>query len=322
MNQPRTLTLRYLTTALGLMIGVVACSSNPQERATVSGPTPIPASLAAAPGTPTVRFYKATITPTTASAGTLQSFSITTTNCSAGTCDAGHATTASQTMKSVAITVPALFNVHTGTIVVTASNGKQWTGSLVSGVIQLVKTGNDQLDPGESVTVTFDADVPCANGAYDWTTVGYNDTTFTTAYVLFGSQPSVTVSGTCAVKPCTLGQGFWEHHYPANWPPSVISGGMNLGTVHYTAAQIESILQQNPIVGNGLLSLAHQLIAAKLNVANGADASSINATIAHADSLIGALVVPPVGGGTLPTSTTSADTDTLDTWNNGCKDQD
>ena len=97
---------------------------------------------------------------------------------------------------------------------------------------------------------------------------------------------------------------------------------MDLGTVHYSAAQIESILQQNPIVGNGLLSLAHQLIAAKLNKANGANASSINGTIAAADALIGGLIVPPIAGfGTLPTSSTDALTHTLDVWNNGCTDQ-
>jgi hypothetical protein len=97
---------------------------------------------------------------------------------------------------------------------------------------------------------------------------------------------------------------------------------MDLGTVHYTAAQIETILQQNPIVGNGLLSLAPQLIAAKLNRANGADATSINATITAADTLIGGLIVPPISGfGTLPTSSTDTLTHTLDVWNNGCTDQ-
>jgi hypothetical protein len=320
MLRRRTLPRRYIAMVFGLAAGLAACSSNPQDRVAVTGPTTVPESLAVS--TPTVRFFKASITPTSASAGTVQSFSITVTNCNAGTCDAGHATTASQTMKSATITVPTGFSVHPGPYPVSASAGKVWTASLVSGVIQLVKTGNDQLEPGQSVTVTFDADVPCANGPYAWTTTGFNDTTFSTAYELFGSQPSVTVSGTCAIQPCTRGQGYWEHHYPANWPPTVIAGGMDLGTVHYTAAQIESILQQNPIVGNGLLSLAHQLIAAKLNKANGANATSINATITAADTLIGGLIVPPITGfGTLPTSSTDTLTHTLDVWNNGCTDQ-
>jgi len=54
-----------------------------------------------------------------------------------------------------------------------------------------------------------------------------------------------------------------------------------------------------PVRGNGLLILAHQLIAAKLNIAAGADPSCIEGTIAEADALIGDLVIPPVGDGYL-----------------------
>jgi len=121
----------------------------------------------------------------------------------------------------------------------------------------------------------------------------------------------------CAAGGCTLGQGYWEHHYPDNWPASVISGGLTLGTVSYTAAQLESILAQNPVAGNGLIALAHQLIAAKLNVANGADGSTIASAIASADALIGGLIVPPVGSGSLPSSATGTLTSTLGDYNDG-----
>ena len=114
---------------------------------------------------------------------------------------------------------------------------------------------------------------------------------------------------------CTLTQGYWKTHYPS-WPLSVINGGMTLGSVHYTAAQLESILNTSP-VGNGLISLAHQLIAAKLNIANGADGSAVTSTIAAADALIGSLVVPPAGSGFLAPATTSALTSALDDYNNG-----
>ena len=218
---------------------------HPQERAAVTGPTAIPNGLAVGPGTPTVRFYKATISPTSASAGTVQSFTITTTNCNAGTCDSGHATTSSQTMKSVRTPLPPLpAHPHSSPPVAKARH-------LVSGVIQLVKTTNDQLDPGESVTVTFSATCRArTDPTVDHRRLQRHDLQHGLHAVR--SQPTVTVTGTCANHPCTLGQGYWEHHYPSKWPPSVISGGMNLGSVHYTAAQIESILQQNPIVGNSL----------------------------------------------------------------------
>ena len=119
----------------------------------------------------------------------------------------------------------------------------------------------------------------------------------------------------CALT-CTYTQGFWKNHYADSWPASVVSGGLTLGTVSYTAAELESIFTTPP-AGNGLVILAHQLIAAKLNIANGANGSAVAAAIAAADALIGGLVVPPVGGGYLAPAATGALTTTLDNYNNG-----
>lgn len=126
------------------------------------------------------------------------------------------------------------------------------------------------------------------------------------------SDLSVTVIGsTTSVTNCTYTQGYWKNH-EENWP--VMS--LFLGSVNYSAAQLDAILGQ-PVAGNGLVSLAHQLIAAKLNIQNGADPTAAAAAIAAADALIGALVVPPVGGDSLPPSTTASLTQTLDNYNNG-----
>ena len=84
----------------------------------------------------------------------------------------------------------------------------------------------------------------------------------------------------------------------------------------HTPTQLQSILREAH-KGNGLVSLAHQLIAAKLNIANGADDSAIAATITAADALIGALVIPPVGTGSLSPSQTSTLNDTLTEYNEG-----
>ena len=73
---------------------------------------------------------------------------------------------------------------------------------------------------------------------------------------------------------------------------------LQLGNVTYNQQQLLDILHQ-PVRGNGLVSLAHHLIAAKLNIAAGADPSCIEETIAEADALIGDLVIPPVGDGYL-----------------------
>jgi len=122
---------------------------------------------------------------------------------------------------------------------------------------------------------------------------------------------------------CTYTQGYWKTHGPTptgnndnEWPDDVLSGGMMLGTVNYTAAQLQAIFDA-PSAGNGLITLAHQLIAAKLNVANGSADSAIAATIAAADGLIGGLVVPPVGGGYLAPSAVSALESVLASYNEG-----
>jgi hypothetical protein len=73
---------------------------------------------------------------------------------------------------------------------------------------------------------------------------------------------------------------------------------LQLGNVTYDQQQLLDILHES-VRGNGLLILAHQLIAAKLNIAAGADPSCIKETIAAADALIGDLVIPPIGNGYL-----------------------
>jgi len=115
---------------------------------------------------------------------------------------------------------------------------------------------------------------------------------------------------------CTFTQGYWKTHDGSPnenvWPV----GELTLGTVTYTQAQLSAIFDE-PAKGNGLISLAHQLIAAKLNIANGADGTAIEGTISAADALIGDLVVPPVGNGSLAPSVTDTLTTILRNYNEG-----
>jgi len=110
---------------------------------------------------------------------------------------------------------------------------------------------------------------------------------------------------------CTYTQGYWKNHASA-WPVQ----SLTLGTVSYSKAQLLRIPNQ-PARGNGLVSLAHQLIAAKLNVASGASDASIASTIVSADAMIGGRVVPPIGSGSLSPASTSSLTNTLDSYNEG-----
>lgn len=109
---------------------------------------------------------------------------------------------------------------------------------------------------------------------------------------------------------CTLTQGYWKNH-PGEWPVA----SLELGTVTYTKAELLSILDE-PVAGNGLLSLSHQLIATKLNVASGST-NTVSVEIGQADSLIGALVVPPVGSGFLTTASVASVAQALDDYNTG-----
>lgn len=131
------------------------------------------------------------------------------------------------------------------------------------------------------------------------------------------SSPSAdVVVSTNSIRNCTYTQGFWKTH-PEDWPVlSLAVGGMT-----YTQAQLLSIFN-TPAAGNGLLSLAHQLIAAKLNLANGATpGATVLAQINAADALItgscGGDKIPPIGTCYIDPGTTSSHTDDLDTFNNG-----
>jgi len=110
---------------------------------------------------------------------------------------------------------------------------------------------------------------------------------------------------------CTYTQGYWKNHSAVSSPQTLM-----LGAVSYSESQLIQILNR-PAQGNGLVTLAHQLIAAKLNIANGADPSAVWQTVIDADSMIGGLLVPPVGNGTLSPKQTGDLTDTLTEYNEG-----
>lgn len=95
---------------------------------------------------------------------------------------------------------------------------------------------------------------------------------------------------------CTRTQGFWGSSPQGQALAKILvpaPSTMLLGTNGYTAVQLDSILDV-PVMGNALLILAHQLIAAKFNILAGAS-NTVSTTITNADTAIGALVIPPIG---------------------------
>jgi hypothetical protein len=113
---------------------------------------------------------------------------------------------------------------------------------------------------------------------------------------------------------CPKTQGFWKTHAEA-WPVS----SLTLGSQTYTQAELLTILT-TPTRGDASLILAKQLIAAKLNVANGADPTPVSATITHADALFSSFA-GKLPYGVAPSSVTgqamTADGEALDDYNNG-----
>jgi hypothetical protein len=118
---------------------------------------------------------------------------------------------------------------------------------------------------------------------------------------------------------CTLTQGGYKNHFNSKVT------ALTIGGVLYSLANVNDILANNAVKGNGLISLAHQLVTAKLNVFYNAGAApaAVLQAIASADALIATLqiggvkAVPPVGTGYLSPAQTSTLTGILDQYNNG-----
>ena len=207
------------------------------------------ASLSAAPAT---RNYKATIMPTSISAGNTGSFSLVILNCDEANCPGSATSPPSLAFGAATVAVPTGVVVDSGSLTVSATGGKAWVVSLSGSTIVLGAVhGNDKLASGGSLTLHFHATVPCDDHAYEWTTAVYlgmlnSDGTVNTVthWDLFGSQPSVTVTGNCSIPSgfytgdyCSYSQGGWGAPPHGNNPgqilvsnfPTVYPGGVTVG---------------------------------------------------------------------------------------------
>ena len=173
------------------------------------------------------------------------------------------------TTTSVGLTVGSLFDTNSNPISPTA------TGCMVM-VIGGTATTTSSTSTTSSTTTTQPA------------TSTTTSTTSTTT-----TQPSITTttSSTTTTIPgntCPLGQGFWKNH-PSAW----LVRTLTLGSQTYPEKELLTVLRTAPGNGSGndaSVILAHQLITAKLNIANGSDPTAIAATVADADGLLAAFV--------------------------------
>jgi hypothetical protein len=117
---------------------------------------------------------------------------------------------------------------------------------------------------------------------------------------------------------CPQPQGYWKNN-PNAWPVNTLV----LGSQTYTKTELLRILRTSTGSGtkaDASLILADQLIAAKLNIANGANGTPVTSTITDADAVLS--LYP----GKLPyrvrTNTTNGhrmvnDANVLNNYNNG-----
>ena len=132
-----------------------------------------------------------------------------------------------------------------------------------------------------------------------------------------GSGGSGGVSSGSADGGCTLTQGYWKNHAEA-WPVS----SLTIGGVTYTEAQLLTLFGTSP-GGDASLILAHQLIAAMLNVASGAGQTQVGPVIAQAQAWMsanrGSNASLPYGiaAGSPAGQQATSLADQLDAYNNG-----
>ena len=91
-----------------------------------------------------------------------------------------------------------------------------------------------------------------------------------------------------AAAACARSPRAWRSE--GEWP----TRALGLGVWGYDDTQLRALLH-TPVRANGLTALAHELVAAKLNLTSHPESSDHGELIAEADERISWLIVPPVG---------------------------
>jgi hypothetical protein len=117
---------------------------------------------------------------------------------------------------------------------------------------------------------------------------------------------------------CTQTQGYWKTHGPVPTGNNVNEwtiNGLTIGGVSYTNDQLQAIFT-TPAAGNGAIALAHQLISALINQAQGASVpTDVAAAMASADALLTGVNLST--GGYLAPKVTAVLTTTIADYNEG-----
>ena len=136
------------------------------------------------------------------------------------------------------------------------------------------------------------------------------------------SDDNWTVVVTVPSTGCTLTQGYWKTHSmsgPAPYDDAWKNlGGLEENTLFFKSGITWINVFRTPPAGNAFYNLAHQYMAAKLNVLNGAGTTTAVATaIASAEALFNSLASGSVTLTSAQTRTARTLASTLDQYNNG-----
>jgi hypothetical protein len=155
-----------------------------------------------------------------------------------------------------------LYNATTNALIAsttTAANGLYLFSNLCAGTYKVVVIAPDGR---ESTTAN-------ASGSTDANDSNPNPATVT----LLAGEADLTIDfgfrKTSGSGGCTYTLGYWKNHED-DWPVT----SLVLGSKTYSKAELLALLGM-PVQGDSSISLAHQLIAAKLNAANGAQVPTI-----------------------------------------------
>ena len=139
--------------------------------------------------------YTASITPTTGLTGSLVAYTLTVTNI----------VTSEQGVGSVSVAIPTGAGTPSSVTVSASDPGptaRTWAidGSPPAGFMRFSRSGasaND-IDPGGTIVIGFTA-TATTTGSKTWTTVAYKNNNYTSAGVLTGTQPVVTICSAISI---------------------------------------------------------------------------------------------------------------------------
>ena len=182
--------------------------------------------------------------------------------------------------------IPAMANILTGasatadcsgyTLTVNASHLTVGNHYTINYTLNLNCGGTVTTVPG-SITFTATATTATETVTVSWPTSPLTTNCTVTGSATLtssGSTVAIVINGvssaalTCGGTACPATIGFWKNTAKHPFPDSVQQNGLTIGGVHYSAADLLTILNNNG--GNAVAILGRQLVGALLNLAAGA----------------------------------------------------